>query len=112
MQEEIELAKKPTPADEGEKFSTAEENADKRTKSHEIEKIKLDQGSIGKFIGSTNTSLTITFMVLVFSFVLLMSIFAFSSYISDYQISERISSVLYLIVSIITLCIGYIFGSK
>lgn len=60
----LDLEEKPTPSGEANDFSTEDERADARNKSHQIALLRQEQGPIGSLIGCSDSALTIAFVLL------------------------------------------------
>ncbi|MGH1454845.1 MAG: hypothetical protein ACRBBV_16895 [Paracoccaceae bacterium] len=108
----LDLGQNPTPADEADDFSSPDERADARSKNHEIELLKVQMGPIGKLIGSTDSSKTIAFVAVGLCLISMIIIFCVAFDAKSGTISDGPSNILSLLASIVTGCIGFIFGTK
>lgn len=110
---QLELEKNPTGGGEAdEQFSTSDEKADQRAKNHEVKLLELQMGPLGKLIGSTDSSRTIAFLAIFLCFLLCAVIFCLAFDKTKGEIGDSAFQLLSLILSIVTGCIGFIFGSK
>ena len=109
---QLDLAQNPTGGSEAEAFSTSDERADARSKNHEIELMKVQMGPIGKLIGSTDSSKTIAFVAVGMCLVAMIVVFCVAFNRETGTISDGPANILSLLASIVTGCIGFIFGTK
>lgn len=65
----LELDRSPTPAEEADEFSSPNDRADVRNKSHELDVLAKQQGPIGGLIGCSDSALTIAFVLLGLGFL-------------------------------------------
>ncbi|MEP5729773.1 MAG: hypothetical protein ABJL67_10385 [Sulfitobacter sp.] len=108
----LDLDQNPTPDEEANDFSSPDERADTRSKNHEIELLKVQMGPIGKLIGSTDSSKTIAFVAVGMCLVAMIIVFCVAFNKEAGTIADGPSNVLSLLASIVTGCIGFIFGTK
>jgi len=109
---QLELENNPTADLEADQqFSTADEKADLRAKSHELAVLNAQMGPIGRLIGSTDSSRTIAFCAIIIILVFILIAFIIAYWVGDGEIGESGLTVISLLGSMVTACIGYIFGS-
>ena len=65
--DQLTLDRAPTPTAESQDFQNPDEKSEERARAHHLAVLQHEQGSIGKLIGSNDTSLTIAFVVIVVS---------------------------------------------
>jgi len=110
---QLKLQENPTADDEAaEQFSTADEKADLRAKTHELAVLKAEMGPLGQLIGSTDSSRTIAFCAIIILLVFMLIAFVIAYWKGNGDMSESGLAVVSLLGSMVTACIGYIFGSK
>ena len=110
--QKLDLQANPTPSEEASEFSSPDEKADVRAKNHELDVLKAKMGPIGGLIGSTDSSKTIAFMTVLLCFVLIAIVF-FAAFDGEKgTLPDPAFNLLSLLASIVTGCIGFIFGTK
>ena len=110
---QLELEKNPTGSTEAsEQFSTPDEKADLRAKTHELAVLNAQMGPLGKLIGSTDSSRTISFCAIIVLLIFMLIVFGIASWTGKGEVGESSLTVISLLGSMVTACIGYIFGSK
>ena len=110
-QPKLDLEKSPSPADEAGDFSTPDEKADVREKNHELEILKAKMGPIGRLIGSTDSSRTIAFVAVAMCLIFMICVF-FKAYDPVTGMPDHAFNLVSLLGSIVTGCIGFIFGTR
>ena len=108
----LDLQANPTPKSEIEDFSTLDEKADVRAKNHEIAILQAKMGPIGKLIGSTDSSKTIAFLAVAFCLIFMITVFIIAFDEIEGTLPDTVFNLLSLLGSIVTGCIGFIFGTK
>ena len=103
----IDLGRDPTPSQEAEDFSTADERADQRNKSHELDVLRQQQGPIGRLIGCSDSALTIAAVLLVFGAIAIVATF-----IGLMMNPEPFSGVLDKLITFELTVAGYVMGKK
>lgn len=116
---QLDLDRDPTPAAESGAFLNPDEKADERAKSHEIElrnialaEMQAQMGPIGKLIGSTESSKTIAFITALVCLLFMLLVFLMAFNQETGTISDTVWNLLSLLASIVTGCVGFVFGSK
>lgn len=110
---QLNLSKKPTGDGEAdEQFSTADEKADLRAKKHELAVLNAQMGPLGRLIGSVDSSRTIAFCAIITILVFMLIAFIVAYWVGNGEIGESGLTVISLLGSMVTGCIGYIFGSS
>jgi len=117
--QQLELDPAPSPAAELKAFQNLDEKADQRAKDHELElrRIALEEmrakmGPIGRLIGSTESSKTIAFMTVIVCLFFMMLVFWISYDRARGTYSDGVWNLLSTLASIVTGCVGFIFGTK
>ncbi|MDA7967136.1 hypothetical protein [Ruegeria sp.] len=108
----LDLQANPTPSDEAGEFSSPDEKADVRAKNHELDVLKAKMGPIGGLIGSTDSSKTIAFMTVLICLIMMTIVFFAAFDGENGNLPEAAFNLLSLLGSIVTGCIGFIFGTK
>lgn len=109
---QLDLKKDPSPDDEAGQFSSPDEKADARNKTHELELLKAKMGPIGSLIGSADSSKTIAFLAVALCLIFMVIVFCISFDATEGSIPDAAFNLLSLLASIVTGCIGFIFGTK
>jgi len=65
----LELDRQPSPSEEANDFSTPDERAAQANHNRSLETLKLEQGPVGRIIGSSDSSLNISFILLILGFL-------------------------------------------
>lgn len=108
---QLQLDKTSTPEKEAEAFENAD---DKKLKlheiqnSHEINKLKLRQGAIGKFIGSGNDATLNFCLILAMCLIGIIVIFGIGIFFSIEQFTEPLRLAFTALLTIT----GYVFGKQ
>lgn len=106
---QVQLERDPSPEGEQDQFSTEDEKRDGCNKAHELALLRSRMGPFGSLIGSDDSSVTIAFFAISFCLLLI----GISYGIDQFQPEPRgVSDIVATLSSIVTACIGYIFGKK
>lgn len=103
----VDLARDPTP--EGEAtgtFETPEERAEQAKHTRDMQKLAAQQGPIGKLIGSDDSSLNVSFILLMSGFIALGVVGVASIW------ADSVGTALERLLTFQLTVAGYIFGKK
>ncbi|MDC9700759.1 MAG: hypothetical protein PSN37_00720 [Alphaproteobacteria bacterium] len=108
----IDVERLPTPYDEADEFGENPDLSFDRQSRHRLDFLRARMGFFGQLIGSTEASETIAFVTIILC-LLFMALVFFVAYEPDTgRVSEMVLSLLSLLLSVVTGCIGYIFGKS
>lgn len=104
---QVDLERDPTPEGEASTtFESPEERAEQARHKRSMEKLAAEQGPIGKLIGSDDSSLTVSFIILMVGFIAL-GVVGIASIWAD-----GLGTALERLLTFQLTVAGYIFGKK
>ncbi len=112
----LDLNREPSAREESREFSTDDEIRRERQKNtHEVKMVKLNQGPIGKLIGTTDSTLATACFLLalgVLSVIVLAFLAVFASSVGIPYNPEAFDSFAEKILAFLSILAGYVFGVK
>ena len=102
----LELSRQPNPEDEAAVFENPDEKRLDRAHRRDMEKLEREQGNLGAFLGTTNTSLKIAFIVISVSGACLIASAVGTIWIPELIELAKLGGTIMLTVA------GYVFGVK
>lgn len=101
------IEREPTPSAEAQSFETPDERRDARAKGHELDLLRLKQGRVGRLIGCSDASLTISFIALAVLCTLLAGALV-GSYVAPAIFGEHVGKLLTAVLTVM----GYVMGKS